>query len=111
MQPKISVVVPVYNAAAFLDESIGSLLSQSLSKAEFVLVDDCSTDGSLAIMEEYARKDARIKCIHLPRNCGTFMARKTGVMEASAPYVTFLDPDDALLPDACRLFVETFEKR
>ena len=110
MQPKISVVVPVYNAAAFLDESIGSLLCQSLAESEFVLVDDCSTDGSFAIMEEYARKDARIKCIHLPRNCGTFMARKTGVMEASAPYVTFLDPDDALLPDACRLFVETFEK-
>lgn len=110
LKPRVSVVIPVFNASVFLHDCVASLRSQTLTDSEFIFVDDGSTDGSRAIIEEYARQDQRIVSLSLSENSGSFMARKTGVVAARAQVITFLDPDDTLSPDACELFYETMRK-
>lgn len=109
-QPIVSVVVPVFNAASYLHDCISSLISQTLTDVEFIFVDDCSEDDSRKIIEKYAQQDKRIVSLMLNNNSGAFVARKIGVATARAPYVTFLDPDDTLSPDACRLFAEAMQE-
>lgn len=94
-QPLISIIVPVYNAAAYLALCIDSILSQSYSRYELVLVDDGSQDESLTICEDYAKQDDRIRVIH-QENGGLSKARNTGLDNCHGEYVTFLDSDDML---------------
>jgi len=68
MQPKVSIVLPVYNGAKYLRESVDSCLAQTFSNWELIIVNDCSTDESSAIAEEYAAKDERIRVIHNETN-------------------------------------------
>ena len=91
--PKLSVIVPVYNTEKYLRECIDSILAQTFTDFELILVDDGSTDRSGAICDEYAEKDARIQVIH-QENGGITVARKSGVRAASGEYVTFVDSDD-----------------
>jgi glycosyltransferase involved in cell wall biosynthesis len=91
---KISVIIPVFNTEKYLQRCVDSVLSQTFSDFELILVDDCSTDGSPAICDEYARKDARVKVIHNAQNQGSSKARKTGLDAASGDYVLFVDSDD-----------------
>lgn len=100
--PTVSILIPVYNAEKYLQECLDHALGQTLRDIEVVCVNDCSTDNSLVILNEYAAKDARLKVIDLPENGGTFMARKKALSAAVGQYVTFCDPDDYLSPDACR---------
>ena len=106
---KISIVIPVFNAGRYLCDCIASLHCQTLRDVEFIFVDDASTDDGPDIIAGFAKKDKRVVFIQLPENVGSFMARKIGVEKVNSPYVTFLDPDDSLLPDACRLFVEKLD--
>lgn len=92
---EISVVVPVYNRQEYLQESLDSILQQSLPPSEIVIVDDGSTDGSWSIIQSY--KD-RIKAIRIP-NSGAGNARKVGVEKTSYPWVAFCDSDDIWLPN------------
>lgn len=96
IEPKMSVIVPVYNTAAYLEEALESLRVQTLEDAEFILVDDCSTDESPAIMAAYVQKDARFIPVTLSRNSERHMARKAGVEAARGRYLLFMDSDDAL---------------
>ena len=91
--PKLSVIVPVYNTEKYLRECIDSILAQTFTDFELILVDDGSTDGSGAICDEYAAKDLRIQVIH-QQNGGITIARKSGVQIARGEYVTFVDSDD-----------------
>ena len=91
--PKLSVIVPVYNTEKYLRECIDSILAQTFTDFELILVDDGSTDHSGAICDEYAGKDARIRVIH-QENGGITVARKSGVRVAVGEYVTFVDSDD-----------------
>ena len=91
--PKLSVIVPVYNTEKYLRECVDSILAQTFTDLELILVDDGSTDGSGVICDEYAKKDARIRVIH-QENGGITVARKTGVRVAKGEYVTFVDSDD-----------------
>lgn len=106
LKPAISVVIPVFNVKQYLPACIASLLAQTLEETEFIFADDCSNDGSADVIREAGRKDGRIKYVCARRNLGAFAARKIGVAAASAPFVTFADPDDTLPPDACRLLAE-----
>ena len=106
LSPVISVVIPVFNVKQYLPACIASLLAQTLEETEFIFADDCSNDGSADVIREAGRKDGRIKYVCARRNQGAFAARKIGVAAASAPFVTFADPDDTLPPDACRLLAE-----
>lgn len=92
-KPAVSVIVPVYNVERWLPECLDSVLSQTMAEFEVLCVDDGSTDGSGAILEEYRRRDARIK-VFRQRNAGAGPARNHGLDEASGEYVVFMDPDD-----------------
>ncbi|BBF44125.1 putative glycosyltransferase [Lachnospiraceae bacterium KM106-2] len=89
----MSVIVPVYNVERYLKQCLDSILNQSYTDLEIILVDDGSTDQSGDICDEYAKKDSRIKVIH-KLNGGLISARLAGLFSASSPYVTFVDSDD-----------------
>lgn len=101
---KISVIVPVYKAEEYLDECIQSVLAQTYSELELVLVDDGSPDKSGKICDEYAKKDSRIKVIHT-ENCGVCHARNTGIEASCGEYFTFLDSDDTLSESALKILL------
>ena len=91
--PEISVVIPIYNSSNFLNESLDSVLNQTFEDIEVICVNDGSTDNSLEILEEFAKKDSRIK-IFSKENGGCGSARNFGLENASGNYVYFFDPDD-----------------
>ena len=90
----ISVVMPVYNAARFLRESIDSVLDQIYPHFELILIDDCSTDNSYEIMCEYAEKDSRVRVYKNERNMGVSYTRNFGVNKAQFDYIALIDSDD-----------------
>ena len=96
---KLSIIVPVYNVEDYLGTCVKSLLDQGLASCEILLVNDCSTDHSGALCDEWAEKDSRIKVIHCPVNGGLSEARNRGLAEAQGEYVTFVDSDDFIAPD------------
>ena len=100
--PLISVVMPVYNALPFLDESIRSILNQTLSDFEFVILDDASTDGSVELLREWARRDQRIQLHESNRRLGLSGSSNAVVAKACAPIVARMDADDIAHPDRLR---------
>lgn len=92
--PKISFVLPVYNAAATLPCALDSMLGQSMREIEVVAVDDASSDNSREILKSRAADDPRLKVIFQEKNRGTLSARLRALQEVSGKYVLFLDPDD-----------------
>ena len=92
-KPLISVIVPVYNVENYLHKCVDSILKQTLSDIELILVDDGSPDGSGAICDEYAQKDSRVKVIHKP-NGGVSSARNAGIEAARGEWLCFVDGDD-----------------
>ncbi len=94
----VSVIMPVYNAAAHLEAAVQSVLCQTLQDLELILVDDGSTDGSAVICDAAAAADRRVRTVH-QSNAGICAARNRGLELAAGEYVSFCDDDDALLPD------------
>lgn len=94
---RISVVVPAYNNAMWLPRSLDSLLAQTYENLEIIVVNDGSTDDTKAVLDEYAKKDHRIKVIHKD-NGGVTSARLRGVAEASGDWIGFMDGDDVIEP-------------
>lgn len=90
---KVSVIIPVYNVENYLRQCLDSVMNQSLKEIEIICVDDSSTDGSLDILEECAKKDSRIQVI-TQENAGAGAARNTGMAAARGKYLSFLDSDD-----------------
>lgn len=97
---KLSIVVPVYNAARYLHDCFASLSSQSNSRFEVIFVNDGSIDESGELLENYAKSDPRMKIIE-QSNGGPSKARNAGIRAATGDFVVFLDSDDLLEPDAC----------
>lgn len=102
-EPKFSIIIPVYNVETYLTRCIDSILSQTFSDFECILVDDGSTDSSGAICDEYAKKDSRVKAVH-QENQGSQVARNTGLDVACGQYIEFIDSDDWIEKDALELF-------
>ena len=96
--PKVSVILPVYNVGKYLRESLESLINQTLKDIEIICVNDGSTDDSYEILEEYKAKDSRIKVIH-KENKGTGAARNDGLKLATGECIGFVDPDDWVKPN------------
>jgi glycosyltransferase involved in cell wall biosynthesis len=94
-RPEISIVVPVYNVAPYLQMTLDSILNQSITAWEAILVNDGSSDNSLDILNEYNRKDSRFK-VYDKKNGGVNTARLLGLEKATADYITFMDGDDLL---------------
>lgn len=98
MRDKISVIVPVYNVARYLPECVESLINQSYSNLEIILIDDGSSDDSGKICDDYAKKDERVIVIH-QKNGGAASARNAGLEIATGYYLSFIDSDDYLERD------------
>ncbi|MFD6416496.1 CDP-glycerol glycerophosphotransferase family protein [Streptomyces sp. NPDC060194] len=98
--PRFSVIVPTYRVQAYLHACLDSVLGQSYTDLEVVVVDDASPDACGAILDEYAARDPRVKPVHLPDNVGLGPARNAGLARARGDYVLFLDGDDTFTPGA-----------
>ncbi len=98
-QPLISVITPAYNSEQFIGETISSVLQQTYTNWEMMIVDDCSKDRTREIVEEYKKKDSRIKFFVLEENSGSAVARNKAMDEAAGQYFAFLDSDDCWLPE------------
>lgn len=107
--PIISIIVPVYKVEQFLPKCIESILSQTYSDWELLLIDDGSPDDSGRICDEYALKDPRIRVLH-KENGGVSSARNLGLDNACGEYVTFVDSDDWLSNDSLQVCIDEIEK-
>lgn len=107
--PKISVIVPVYNAELYLKQCIDSLLEQTIDDIEIILVDDGSSDLSGQICDFYAMKSSKVKTFH-QINSGVSVARNKGIDESSGEWITFVDSDDWADPQLCELSIHCAEK-
>lgn len=98
---RVSIVIPNYNGRAFLPETLASLQAQTMADWEAVVVDDHSTDDSALIIQEYARRDSRIRyLVRQGERRGANVCRNQGVRASTAPWIVFLDADDLLMPGA-----------
>lgn len=93
-----SVIMPAYNCASTVSASIDSVLNQSQSDLELIVVDDCSSDGTADVLADFERQDSRVHVLYLSKNCGVAMARNTAIEAACGRYIAFLDSDDLWLP-------------
>ncbi len=98
MSPKVSVVIPAYRCVGTLEDSVRSVLDQTFSDLEVIIVDDASGDGSAEVAERIAAKDLRITVIRHNKNTGVAGARNSGVRAAKADWIAFLDSDDLWEP-------------
>ncbi|MET0387887.1 MAG: glycosyltransferase [Polyangiales bacterium] len=100
-EPFVSVLMPVYNPGPFLREALDSVLAQTYPAFELVVIDDASTDGSYAILQDYAARDPRVRVFRQPQNLGIVAARNRAFLEArpDAKYCAILDSDDVALPE------------
>lgn len=98
-QPKVSIVVPLYNTASYLPACLDSISAQTFTDFELLLIDDGSTDDSAAIAERYAQRDDRIRLIRRRWNRGAAEARNLGIELSQGKYLTFIDSDDLVTPN------------
>ena len=106
MQPKFSIILPVFNEEIYVKIAIESLLVQSFSNWELIAVNDASTDSSLCILRDFAQKDSRIELIEFKKNRGQGYARNYAIEKANGDYILFLDADDILAVDALAVLQE-----
>jgi teichuronic acid biosynthesis glycosyltransferase TuaG len=111
MNPTVSVVMPAYNAAAYIGAAIRSVLAQSHKDWELIVVDDCSTDDSASIVADFARDDDRIRLIRLERNRGAPAGpRNLAIQAARGEWIAFLDADDLWHPEKLRWQLQALDK-
>jgi glycosyltransferase involved in cell wall biosynthesis len=107
--PKISIIIPVYNTARFLEKCIASISSQTYQNLEIIIVNDGSTDGSGELADRLKDSDARIQVVH-KENGGASTARNRGIQAASGEYLGFVDSDDYLAPEMYESLVALIER-
>ena len=107
-KPLISIIIPMYNVEKYIIRCIESCIYQSLKNIEIIIVDDCSSDNSLNLVNQY--KDKRIKIIKNKINYGTFKTRIEGLEASNGEYILFLDGDDYIKPNTCEILNNTINK-
>lgn len=106
--PEISVIVPVYNVEPYIGQCLDSILSQTFTDFEVIVVDDGSADASGKIADDYAGHDGRVHVLH-QENCGLVAARQAGVQKAAGRFITYVDGDDWLEIDALAILQESMQ--
>lgn len=114
--PNVSVIVPVYNVAPYIEEALRSVVGQTLDGCiEIIVVDDCGSDDSFEIAQEYAKRamspTRQFKFLSNGVNKGQAAARNLGLLNATGEYVAFLDSDDCLMPDNLKVLLDTIQNR
>lgn len=110
IKPKVSVIIPIYNAEDFLVSCIASILTQTLIDFEVLLIDDGSSDHSAFICQQFMQQDARVTVIN-KENEGVSATRNLGLKLAKGKYIAFLDADDILIEEALEMLVHTMEEK
>jgi len=108
-EPKVSVIMAAYNAAAFISKAISSVRKQTISAWELIIVDDCSTDSTEEIVRSFAEFDGRIKYLRAQKNGGPGAARNLGFSNAKGEWITVLDSDDQYAPNRLQLLIANAE--
>lgn len=108
--PKVSIILPVYNAEKFLDETITSILNQSFEDFEFIIINDESKDKSPDIIKKYFKKDKRIIFVNNEKNLGCVNTRNRGLRMANGEYIAVMDSDDVSLRDRFKIQVNYLDK-
>lgn len=110
---KVSIIIPVYNVSQYIIRCLDSVCAQTYPLYECLLIDDCGTDNSIELAEQYVREyngPVCIKTIHHQRNQGQGVARNTGIRAATGDYIFFIDSDDAITPDCIETLVALAQK-
>lgn len=107
----VSIITPVYNAEAFITDTIDSVISQTYKNWELLLIDDCSSDSSASIIKSRMSVDDRIKYIKLDKNSGAAVTRNTGLSKARGRYIAFLDSDDIWKPTKLEKQMKLLEEK
>ena len=102
MDEIVSIITPLFNSATFIEETIESVISQTYNDWEMIIIDDCSNDGSLELVQDIAKDDLRIRLISLKHNLGPSNARNEGIKQACGRYIAFLDSDMILKNESRR---------
>lgn len=110
MDALVSIITPVFNSEKYLSETVNSVLNQTYSHWEMLLVDDYSTDSSWLLLEDFAQKDSRIKVFRLLQNSGPAVARNWAIQNAKGQYIAFLDADDLWKPEKLRVQLDFMKK-
>ena len=110
MNPKVSVIIPVYNVEQYLRQCLDSVINQTYTNFECICINDCSTDNSYNILKEYARKDDRFVIINCSENTGPGNARNRGIKIAKGKYITFIDSDDWVTENYIETLYNNIEK-
>jgi glycosyltransferase involved in cell wall biosynthesis len=108
--PQVSVIMPCFNHALFVGESIEAVLAQSAREFELIVVDDCSRDSSREVIERYVRSDGRVRAIYHETNLGASRSRNDGIRVAQGAYIAFCDADDVWMPQKLARQIELLEK-
>jgi len=108
--PKVSIIIPAYNRAKFIEETIKSVLNQTIEDLEVIIVDDGSTDGTKKIIENLSEKDNRIRYFYQNNHGKPSIPRNIGFKNSSGKYIAFLDSDDIWLPEKLEKQIDLFEK-
>jgi len=106
---KITIVVPVYNTEKYLNNCLSSIINQTYSNLEILIVDDGSTDNSLSVCNEFAKKDRRIRVVQ-KKNGGVSSARNIGIMNSTGVYIAFVDSDDIIANDMVNILVHNINE-
>lgn len=106
---QVSIIIPVYNTASFVKEAVDSIQNQTLKDIEILIIDDGSTDNSLSIAKELAKRDDRIQ-IYSQENQGQSVARNKGISHAKGEYLYFMDSDDYLEPQTLKCCIDKCKK-
>ena len=107
---QVSVIIPVYNVEQYLRQCLDSVINQTYKDIEIIIVNDCSPDNSLQIIEEYRQKDSRIRLVNLEKNGGLANARNVGINNSNGKYITFIDSDDWISENNIEILYNNIEK-
>lgn len=107
---KVSIIMPTYNSAQFLDDSINSVINQTYTNWELIIIDDCSSDNTITIIEKYRAQDRRVQLFENQKNLGPAYTRNIGLQNANGEYIAFLDSDDIWFVDKLSIQISFMEK-
>lgn len=107
----ISIVTPLYNCAAYIEETARSVLSQTYTRFEWLVVDDCSTDKSVEVLKHTTAGDTRVRLIQLEKNIGPIKARNVALEQARGRFIAFVDSDDVWLPEKLERQIHLMQSR
>lgn len=111
MEKLVSVITPLYNNRAFLEDCINSVLNQEYQNWEMLIVDDCSSDDSYSLAQSLSAQDARIKVFQMAENSGSGLARNKAIQEAKGEYIAFLDSDDIWHPEKLKIQIDAMNRQ